>query len=65
MKRKEKKERRSGGFEFDYSDETLKRFMRSSAEWKLKWLEEMNRLTDEALTRDEKKIRERIRRGEI
>ena len=54
-----------GGYEFDYSEETLKKYMRTSTKWKLNWLEEVNRLTNAALSDEEKKIRNKIRKGEL
>ena len=60
-----KQEAHRGGYEYEYSDEVLLRYMRTSTEWKLKWLEEANRLTREALSPQEMEIRNRIRRGEL
>jgi hypothetical protein len=57
--------KRDGGVEFDYSPEILQKFKESTAEWKLNWLEEINRLTFLCLDEKHREIRERIRRGEL
>ena len=54
-----------GGYEYEYDDEVLLRYMKTSTEWKLQWLEEANRITREALTAREKEIRNLIRKGEL
>lgn len=57
------KERKKGGIEYEYSKELIKKFRATSTKWKLNWLEEVNRLTASALTKKEKKFREKIRSG--
>jgi len=46
-----------------YSLEVLRKFQKASTTWKLNWLEEINKLTEKVLTRRQKKIRDRLRRG--
>ena len=45
--------------------ELIRRFRDSSAEWKLNWLEEVNKFTNWILTKKEKEIRNKIRQGAI
>jgi hypothetical protein len=54
-----------GEISYECSIEAIKRFKRASTEWKLNWLEEVNRLTFKILTSHEKEFGRKIRRGEI
>lgn len=54
-----------GGFYYDCDDEMLQRYRRSSNEWKLKWLAEMNKISVAVLTPKQIEIRNRIRKGEL
>ncbi|MEK7449908.1 MAG: hypothetical protein AAB019_10570 [Planctomycetota bacterium] len=49
---------------YAYPDEVLYKFRDTSTEWKLNWLEEVNKLTDKVLTKREKKLREKLRKTE-
>ena len=49
--------------DFEYSDETLLKYMRTSVKCKLEWLEELRIMTNQALTDKQKKIREEIKAG--
>jgi len=55
----------TGGIEYEYSPEILDAYRRSSTEWKLNWLEEVNVLTFQVLDERHRALREKIRRGEI
>ena len=55
----------SRGFYYSLEDEKIKEYMKLSTEEKLKWLEEINSFTDMVLTPKEKKIRNKLRNGEI
>ena len=50
---------------FSYPKSLLRKNQRTSAEWKLNWLEEINRLTFQGLSRKAKRFREKVRRGDI
>jgi len=50
---------------YTYAPEIIRRFRNSSAEWKLNWLEEVNNITNQVLTKKEKEIRNKIRQGAI
>ncbi|MBI4833929.1 MAG: hypothetical protein HY811_03805 [Planctomycetes bacterium] len=53
------------GIVYTYPKEILRKFRDASPEWKLNWLEEVNKLTFRALTDKEKKFREKIRKGMV
>ena len=53
----------NGGFEFEYTEEQLKTYMKSSTKFKLQWLEEIHNLTFKVLTPKEIEIRNKIRKG--
>jgi hypothetical protein len=46
------------GVEYFYSKEVLKKYYSTSTEWKLNWLEEINRITFSILTPKQREIRE-------
>ncbi len=48
---------------FEYSDEAILKYMRTSVKCKLEWLDELRRMTDQALTDKQKKIRKEIKAG--
>lgn len=50
---------------YTYPPAMIYKFRDASPEWKLNWLEEVNKLSDKVLTSREKKLREKIRKGEI
>lgn len=50
---------------FTYSEEVVRKYRDSSAEWKLNWLEEVNNLTFKVLSPKEKRFREKFRQGLI
>lgn len=54
-----------GGIEYEYPIEIIKRYRASSTKWKLEWLEEVNKLTNEVLSKKERILRDRIRKGLI
>jgi hypothetical protein len=54
-----------GGIEYEYSREVIENYRKSPTEWKLNWLEEVNRLTFLVLDEKQKSFREKFRRGEI
>jgi len=55
----------AGGIEYEYSSEILEKYRKTPDEWKLNWLEEVNTLTFLSLSEKQKKIREKLRRGEL
>ncbi len=50
---------------YEYDEETLKRYMRTSTKRKLNLLYEVNQLTNAAFAEKEKSFHDRIRRGEL
>lgn len=58
-------ERHDGGIEYEYSREILDAYRKSPTEWKLNWLEEVNRLSFQVLDEKHLALREKMRRGEI
>lgn len=59
------KKKKQTPYDFTYSKEFLEKYRKAPTAWKLRWLEEVNRLTWLALTPEEKAFREKVRRGEI
>jgi hypothetical protein len=53
------------GYSYTVEDEKILEYMKLSTEDKLFWLEEINLLTEAALTPREKRIRNLLRAGEI
>jgi hypothetical protein len=53
------------GFSYTIDDGKILEYMKLSVKDKLKWLEEINKFNQLFLGRKEKKIREKLRRGEI
>ncbi len=53
------------GFTYTLEDEKIIKYMQLSTEEKLKWLEEINEFTNIVLSDREKKLREKLRAGEI
>lgn len=53
------------GYSYTVEDEKILEYMKLSTEDKLTWLEEINLLTEAALTPREKRIRNLLRAGEI
>ncbi len=49
--------------DFEYSEETLLKYMKASVECKLEWLEELRLMTSQALTVKQKRIRKEIKEG--
>lgn len=56
---------RKKGVSYFCSKEMLRKYRSASAEWKLNWLEEINRITFSVLNAKQREIREKFRRGEI
>jgi hypothetical protein len=65
MSRREKTEADPSGNTCDYSLEILDGYRKSPAEWKLNWLEEVNRLTFQVLDEKHIALRKKIRQGKI
>lgn len=59
------KEKTSGGIEYEYSREILDAYRRTPAEWKLNWLEEVNKLTFQVLDEKHRALREKMRHGKV
>ncbi len=55
----------SKGFAYDLDDEKILEYMKLSTEDKLRWLEEINELTQAALSDREKRFLELLRAGEV
>ncbi|MFH1050507.1 MAG: hypothetical protein V1779_06200 [bacterium] len=55
----------SKGFKYYIEDEKIREYMKLSTEEKLKWLDEIQRFSELAMTEKEKEIREKFRKGEI
>jgi len=55
----------TGGIEYEYPPEVIDAYRKSPAEWKLKWLEEVNSLTFQVLDEKHRALRDKMRRGEI
>lgn len=53
------------GFSYTLEDEKIIEYMKLSTEDKLKWLEEINELTNIVLSNREKELREKLRVCEI
>ncbi|GAB61087.1 conserved hypothetical protein [Candidatus Jettenia caeni] len=53
------------GFVYTFEDEKIIEYMKLSTEDKLKWLEEINELTNAVLSDREKELREKLRACEI
>lgn len=53
------------GYGYHLTDEAILKDMQGSIETRLTWLEEANRFLFEALPEETKKIRERLRKGEV
>lgn len=53
------------GFFYTIEDEKILEYMKLSTEDKLKWLEEINEFTNMVLSEKEKKMREKLRSGNI
>ncbi len=53
------------GLEYTLEDEKLLEYMKLTAKEKLIWLEEIQLLTEKALSEEDKEIRARLMRGEI
>jgi len=53
------------GFNYTLENDKIRKYMKLSTEDKLKWLEEINTFTRLLLTEKEKKLREKLRAGEI
>ncbi len=55
----------SKGVTYTVEDEKIIEYMKLSTEEKLKWLEEINEITNMVLSDREKEFREKLRAGEI
>jgi hypothetical protein len=53
------------GYSYTIEDEKIREYMKLSTADKLRWLSEINEFTNKVLTRKQKEIREKLRRGEI
>jgi hypothetical protein len=53
------------GYSYTLEDEKIREYMALSTEDKLKWLEEINELTEQVLSPAEKKIRAKIKTCEL
>jgi hypothetical protein len=53
------------GFSYAFEDEKILAYMKLTVQDKLKWLEEINKFNELFLGKKEKKIREKLRQGEI
>lgn len=53
------------GLSYSLEDEKIIEYMKLSTEDKLKWLEEINEITNMVLTDKEKEFREKLKKGEI
>ena len=53
------------GFKYHIEDDKIREYMKLSAEQKLKWLEEIQKFSELAMTDEAKKIREKFRKCEI
>jgi hypothetical protein len=54
-----------GGIDYECSLEMLEKYQKTPHEWKLNWLEEVNRITYLSMTEKQREHRDRLRRGEI
>lgn len=62
---KARKQEPAGGIEYEYLREVLDTYRKSPAEWKLNWLEEVNRLTFQVLDEKHRALRDKMRQGKI
>jgi hypothetical protein len=53
------------GFKYYIEDEKIREYMKLSTEDKLKWLDEIQKFNELAITEEAKKIREKFRKAEI
>lgn len=53
------------GFSYTFEDEKIIEYMKLSTEDKLNWLEEINTFTYMVLNEKERKVREKLRTGEL
>jgi len=55
----------SKGFKYYIEEDKIREYMKLSTEQKLKWLDEINKFNQLALTDKEKEIMEKFRKAEI
>ena len=60
-----KKNKKSGGYSYSVTMADIKKFSALPVELRLQWLEEANRFLYFAMDENAKKIREKLRKGEI
>ena len=57
--------KRIKGFSYTLENEKIKEYMKLTTEQKLEWLEEIIIFTEMLLTPKQKKIREKLRKGDV
>ncbi len=60
-----KKNKKPGGYSYSVTMADIKKFRAMPVELRLQWLEEANRFLYFAMDENAKKIREKLRKGEI
>ena len=60
-----KKNKKSGGYSYSVTMADIKKFSALPVELRLQWLEEANRFLYFAMDDEAKRIREKLRKGEI
>lgn len=55
----------SNGFKYYLEDDKIREYMKLSIEQKFKWLDEINRFNELVMDDKTKKIREKLRKGEV
>lgn len=53
------------GFKYYLEDDKIREYMKLSVEQKFKWLDEINRFNELVMDEKTKRIREKLRKGEV